>query len=50
MDAFDSKYAVETRELLFTEYNKNIFIDGNMAYVLDVDEKYNIILGRDFNI
>ena len=43
MDTFDSKYAMEMKELVFPEYSKNKFIDGKMAYFLDVNYKYNII-------
>ena len=32
-----------------TKYNKNIFIDKQMDYVLGGDRKCNYILGRDFN-
>ena len=43
MDTFDSHYSVKMSELIFPEYNKNKFIDGNMAYVIDDRRKYNII-------
>ena len=38
------------KELLFTRYNLNKFIDEHMSSVLDDDRKYNIIWVRDFNI
>ena len=34
MDTFDYNYYVEMRELIFAEYKKNIFIDGNMLYAI----------------
>ena len=37
MDTFDTHYDVEMKELIFTEYNKNKFIDEQMVYVLDDD-------------
>ena len=40
---FDPHYDVETKELLFPEYNMNKFIDGKMIYVLDDNYKHNII-------
>ena len=49
MDTFDPQYDVEIKELIFTEYNNNVFIDGQMVYVIGDDYKYNIILCRDFN-
>ena len=49
MDTFDFHYAVEMKEFIFHEYNNNRLIIGHMYYVLDGDNKYNNILGRDFN-
>ena len=43
MDTFDPHYDVETKELVFTECNKNQFIDGKLCYVLDDDYKYNFV-------
>ena len=43
MDAFDSFYFFLINELIFPEYNKNKFIDGQIAYVLDGYNKYMII-------
>ena len=37
------------KALIFPKYNKTKFIDGNMAYILGGDNKYNIVLGRDYN-
>ena len=34
MDIFDPYYDVEMNELIFTEHNKNIFIYGQIIYVL----------------
>ena len=42
MDIFDPSYDVEMRELIFTEHNKNKFIDVHMVYVLDDNYKQNI--------
>ena len=39
MDAFDTNSNVEIKELIFTEHNKNEFIDGNIVYVIDDDYK-----------
>ena len=50
VDKFDSQYTMEREELIFSEYNKNKFIEGQMSYVLDGNNKYNIILGGDFNV
>ena len=43
MNTFDSRSALETKELIFLEYNKNKFIDGQIVYVLGDNQKYNII-------
>ena len=43
MDIFDPHYDMETKELIFPEYNKNKFMYGQMVYVLDDNYKYNII-------
>ena len=43
MDTLDSHYAVEIKELIFTEYNNNKFIDVQIYYVLNGDNKYNIL-------
>ena len=34
VDIFDHHYDVEMKELLFTEYNNNKFIDVKIVYVL----------------
>ena len=39
MNIFYLSYAVEMKKLTFLEYNKNKFIDGQMDYVLDGDNK-----------
>ena len=49
MDIFDPHYDVDMRKLIFPEYNKNQFFDGQMVFVLDGDYRYNIIWGRYFN-
>ena len=36
------------KELLFAKNNKNKLIDEHIAYVINGDIKYNIILGRYF--
>ena len=43
MDTLDSHYAVEIKELIFTEYNNNKFIDVQIYYFLNGDNKYNIL-------
>ena len=43
MDTLDYHYAVEIKELIFTEYNNNKFIDVQIYYVLNGDNKYNIL-------
>ena len=49
-DIFYSRYAVEINKSIFPKYNKNKFIDGHMSYVLDGNNKYNMILVRDLNV
>ena len=49
VDTFDSQHAVEIKELIFPEYNKNKFIYGQMFYLIGDNHKYNIIWLRDFN-
>ena len=39
MNIFYLSYAVKMKKLTFLEYNKNKFIDGQMDYVLDGDNK-----------
>ena len=43
MDIFDPRYDVESKKLIFTEYNTNKLIDGQMIYVLGDNYKHNII-------
>ena len=43
MDTLDSHYAVEIKELIFTEYNNNKFIYVQIYYVLNGNKKYNIL-------
>ena len=43
VDTFDSQHAVEIKELIFPEYNKNKFIYGQMFYLIGDNHKYNII-------
>ena len=35
MDIFDPRYGVKMRELIIPDHNKNIFIAGNIVYVLN---------------
>ena len=36
------------KELILTKFDKNKCIDEQTAHVIDVDRKYDIILGKDF--
>ena len=39
MNSFDSHFSGEIKELIFPEYKKNEFIDGQMAYNLGGNNK-----------
>ena len=43
MDIFDPNHDVESKKLIFTEFNTNRLIDGQMIYVLGDNYKHNII-------
>ena len=43
MNTFDTNYDMEIKEFIFTEHNKNKFIDGKMFYRPGKYYKYNII-------
>ena len=43
MNTFDSHYAVEIKELIFPGLKTNGYIERNVAYVIDGDNKSNII-------
>ena len=43
IDIFDPHYDVESKEVIFHEYNKNKLIDGNMINVIGDNYKHNSI-------
>ena len=43
MDIFDPNHDVESKKLIFTEFNTNRLIDEQMIYVLGDNYKHNII-------
>ena len=43
MHAFETRYDVEMKKLIFNGYKNNKFIYGQMVYVIDNDYRYNII-------
>ena len=48
MGIFDFFHNKRIKELVFPRYNKNTFIVEHMAYIIDEDGKYYIILVKDF--
>ena len=45
MDIFYPHYDMEMRSLIFPVQNKDKFIDGQMVYFIDGNNKCNIFLG-----
>ena len=43
MCIFDPRYEVEMKIFMFSEYNMNKFIGGQMIYIIDDDYKNNIV-------
>ena len=41
IDKFDYHSSMETKEIIFPEYNNNKLIDGPMAYVIDGNKQIN---------
>ena len=50
MVTFDSQYSAKMKELIFPKYNKNKYIYGHIYYVIDDNNPWSIIWGRDFNM